>query len=111
MVTGEDGTGKQSMVSALYLRGQLRNNPLVTVNCSLLNDKSWTFLLEHHNSPLADEKTTIYFSNIDALSQGTRQQLLEALWKWRSCAVTGSCSPGVCQPGEYVSGSGERCSR
>ena len=103
MVTGEDGTGKQSMVSALYLRGQLRNNPLVTVNCSLLNDKSWTFLLEHHNSPLADEKTTIYFSNIDALSREHGQQLLEALLEMEICRRNRVMFSCVCQPGEYVS--------
>lgn len=106
MVTGEDGTGKQSMVSALYLRGQLRNNPLVTVNCSLLNDKSWTFLLEHHNSPLADEKTTIYFSNIDALSREHGQQLLEALSEMEICRRNRVMFSCVCQPGEYVSEAG-----
>lgn len=109
MVTGEDGTGKQSMVSALYLRGQLRNNPLVTVNCSLLNDKSWTFLLEHHNSPLADEKTTIYFSNIDALSREHGSSCWKPFWKWRSAAVTGSCSPASASR-ENMSRKWERCS-
>ena len=57
MVTGEDGTGKESMVGALYMRSVLRNNPLVSINCSLLNDRSWTFLLEHHNSPLSTRET------------------------------------------------------
>ena len=106
MVTGEDGTGKGSMVSALYLRGQLRNNSLIRVNCSLLNDKSWAFLLEHHNSPLAGEKTTIYFSNLDSLSYERRQQLLAALSEMDVChrnRVIFSC---VCQAGEYISTSG-----
>ena len=79
MVTGEDGTGKEFVVGALYMRSQLKNNPLITINCSLLNDKSWTFLLEHHNSPLADEGNTLYFASIDVLTQERRQQLLAAL--------------------------------
>ena len=106
MVTGEDGTGKESMVSALYLRGELRNNPLVSINCSLLNDKSWAFLLEHHNSPLAEEKTTIYFANLDVLSQERRQQLLAALSEMEICRRNRVMFSCVCQPGEYISEAG-----
>jgi DNA-binding NtrC family response regulator len=103
MVTGEDGTGKESIVSVLYMRGPLRNAPLVSINCSLLNDKSWAFLLEHHNSPLADEGNTLYFASIDALSDERRRQLLAVLSEmevFRRNRVIFSC---VCQPGEYVS--------
>jgi transcriptional regulator of acetoin/glycerol metabolism len=106
MVTGEDGTGKESIVSVLYMRGPLRNAPLVSINCSLLNDKSWAFLLEHHNSPLADEGNTLYFASIDALSDERQQQLLAALSEmevFRRNRVIFSC---VCQPGEYVSAVG-----
>jgi transcriptional regulator of acetoin/glycerol metabolism len=106
MVTGEDGTGKESIVSVLYMRGPLRNNPLVSIHCSLLNDKSWAFLLEHHNSPLADEGNTLYFASIDALSDERRQQLLAVLSEmevFRRNRVIFSC---VCQPGEYVSAVG-----
>ena len=79
MVTGEDGTGKESMVGAPYLRSVPRNHPFVSVNCSLLNDKSWTFLLEHHNSPLSDEGNTLYFASIDVLSPERQRQMLAAL--------------------------------
>lgn len=74
MVTGEDGTGKESIVSVICMRGPLCNNPLVTIQCSLLNEKSWSFLLEHHNSPMADAGNTIYFASIDSLSQERRFQ-------------------------------------
>lgn len=67
MVSGEDGTGKESIVSVLYMRSTLQNNTLVSINCSLLNDKSWDFLLEHHSFPLSDEGNTLFFSSIDAL--------------------------------------------
>ena len=103
MVTGEDGTGKESMVGALYMRSVLRNHPLVSVNCSLLNDRSWTFLLEHHNSPLADEGNTLYFASIDVLSPERRQQLLAALSEMDVCRRNRVIFSCVCQPGEYIS--------
>ncbi|MDE6455160.1 MAG: sigma 54-interacting transcriptional regulator, partial [Dysosmobacter sp.] len=103
MVTGEDGTGKESIVSVIYMRGSLRNNPLVTIQCSLLNDKSWSFLLEHHSSPLADEGNTIYFASIDSLSQERRAQLLAALSEMEVCRRNRVIFSCVCQPGEYMS--------
>jgi len=103
MVSGEDGTGKESMVSALYMRSVLRNNPLVSVNCSLLNDKSWTFLLEHHNSPLSDEGNTLYFASVDVLSPERRQQLLAVLAEMDVCRRNRVIFSCVCQPGEFIS--------
>lgn len=106
MVTGEDGTGKESIVSVLYMRSPLRNAPLVSINCSLLNDKSWAFLLEHHNSPLADQGNTLYFASIDALSEERRQQLLAVLPEMDVCRRNRVIFSCVCQPGEYTSAVG-----
>lgn len=103
VVTGEDGTGKESIVSVLYMRGPLRNAPLVSISCSLLNDKSWAFLLEHHNSPLADQGNTLYFASIDTLSQERRQQLLAVLSEMDVCRRNRVIFSCVCQPGEYTS--------
>ena len=106
MVTGEDGTGKESIVHVLYMRSMLQNNPLVSVNCSLLNEKSWSFLLEHPNSPLADAGNTIYFASIDVLTPGRQRQLLAALSEMEVCRrnrVVFSC---VCQYGEHMSAVG-----
>ena len=106
MVSGEDGTGKESMVGALYMRSVLRNHPLVSVNCSLLNDKSWTFLLEHHNSPLSDEGNTLYFASVDILSPERRQQLLAVLAEMDVCRRNRVIFSCVCQPGEFTSAVG-----
>lgn len=106
VVTGEDGTGKESVVNLLYMRGSLRNNPLVFVNCSLLSDKSWAFLLEHHNSPLAGADTTLYFASIDALSPERQHQLLAALSEMDVCRRNRVIFSCVCQPGEYLSPTG-----
>lgn len=106
MVSGEDGTGKETIVSVLYLRSTLQNNPLVSINCSMLNERSWTFLLEHPNSPLSDEDNTIYFASIDVLTPERQRELLAVLTEMDVCRrnrVVFSC---VCQPGESMSAAG-----
>ena len=106
MVSGEDGTGKESMVGALYMRSVLRNHPLVSINCSLLNDKSWTFLLEHPNSPLSDGGNTLYFASVDILSPERRQLLLAVLAEMDVCRRNRVIFSCVCQPGEFTSAVG-----
>lgn len=103
MITGEDGTGKEFSVDLLYMRSALRHAPLVTVNCPLLNEKSWNFLLEHCNSPLADEGSSIYFMSIDALPEAHRKQLLAALTEMNVCQRNRVFFSCVCQPGESMS--------
>lgn len=106
MITGEDGTGKESIASMIYMWSQLRNNPLITVNCSLLNEKSWEFLLEHIGSPLTEESCTLYFSNIDVLTPERQKQLLAALTEMDVCKRSRVIFSCVCQPGEYTSPAG-----
>ncbi|MGE4485991.1 MAG: PrpR N-terminal domain-containing protein, partial [Oscillospiraceae bacterium] len=106
MVSGEDGTGKEYVANVLYTRSGLRDNPFVSINCRLLNDKSWTFLLEHHNSPLADMNYTIYFSCIDELSHDRRRQLLAVLSEMGVCSRNRVIFSCVSQPGESISTAG-----
>ncbi len=106
LVSGEDGTGKESIVQALYLRSSLQNHPLISINCSLLNDKSWAFLLEHHNSPLTDKENTLYFASIDVLSEERMRQLLAALMEMDVCRQNRVLFSCVCQPDEYISAAG-----
>lgn len=101
--TGEDGTGKESIVSMLYIKGLLRNNPLVSINCSLVNNRSWAFLMEHHNSPLADEGSTLYFANVDVLSLERQYQLIAVLTEMDVCQRNRVMISCVCQSGEYIS--------
>lgn len=106
LVSGEDGTGKETVVYYLYLRSPLHNRPLITINCSLLNDKSWAFLMEHHNSPLADQDSTLYFSSIDVLSPERQRQLLAVLLEMDVCRRNRVILSCVCQPGESISTAG-----
>lgn len=106
LASGEDGTGKEHIAELLYLRGPLQNSPLVIINCSLLNDKSWSFLLEHHASPLTGSGSTIYIAGLDALSQDRSRQLLAALAEMdvgRRNRLILSC---ITRPGEQISPTG-----
>ena len=49
MISGEPGTGKEQIARYLYLHSQLVNKPMAVVNCALMNDKSWDFLLNHYS--------------------------------------------------------------
>jgi len=106
MVAGEDGTGKKPVISVIDLRSTPKNNPLVSINCSLLNEKSWPFLPEHHNSPLADEGNPLYFSSVDVLTTERQHQLLATLSEMEVCRCNRVIFSRVRQPGAYITPAG-----
>ena len=75
MIYGEPGTGKEQIARALYLRGRLTANPYVVVDCAILDDKSWTFLLSHYGSPLNSNDITVFFQHIDRIPDNCRLEL------------------------------------
>ena len=60
----EIGTGKDRVAYLHYAKSQFNDEPLYVVNCSMLNDKTWNFLINHYNSPFTDNGNTIYISNL-----------------------------------------------
>ena len=85
MLSGESGSGKEQVTRVLYSQGSLKNNPLITINCALLNDRSWNFITNHYNSPFNDNNNTIYLKDITALPQSRRHQLLSILVDMNLC--------------------------
>lgn len=79
MISGERGTGKEQIARYLYLHSSLTNSPFIAVNCALMNEKSWDFLLEHYNSPLNATGNTVYFQNFELLSEARAAQLLAVI--------------------------------
>lgn len=65
MLIGENGTGKEQIAKYIYLKGAMTNRPFVIINCKLLNEKSYDFLLGSDNSPLNELNITIYFQNFE----------------------------------------------
>lgn len=76
MIIGEVGTGKDRVAEVIYTKSGWSGRPLYVVNCGLIADKDWAFLMEHHNSPVTHCGNTIYFSNINGLSGARQKQLL-----------------------------------
>ncbi len=79
MITGENGTGKEQIAQVLYTQSPLQTNPLVTIDCSQLTDKGWTYLTNHYNSPFNDSNNTIYFKGIDVLDPERNHELLSII--------------------------------
>ena len=76
MILGESGTGKAQIARLLYLRSPRVKSPFVTVDCRLMNDRSWDFLFNHYSSPLADKGNTVYFQHLEDFPEQYRQELL-----------------------------------
>lgn len=76
---GAVGTGKEYMARILYLRSDGCRHPFLQIDCNLLSQKTWSFLLSHHSSPLCDTENTLYFQNLDALTDFQWRQLLAFL--------------------------------
>lgn len=76
MITGEHGTDKEQIAGIIYTKSSLKSNPLVTIDCKILNDKSWDYLTNNYNSPFNDINNTIYFKGIEAISKDLSEQLL-----------------------------------
>lgn len=106
IITGEAGTCMERIAAHLYIQGPLQDAPLVSINCSLLNEKSWEFLLESHNSPLTETGSTLYFSRVDTLSPQHRLQLIETLSEGEVCRRSRVLFSCICRPGEQMSPEG-----
>jgi len=76
LITGEEGTGKERAAQFVYINGKNQRNPLVTIDCNIINDADWQKLMQDTNSPLADHNLTIYFKNVDRLKPEFQKQLL-----------------------------------
>lgn len=79
LISGEEGTGKESLVDYLYINGHRKNASLIRIDCYLLNDKSWDFLYRHQLSPLFENGNSLYLKNIDRISPQRSQKLLSTL--------------------------------
>lgn len=102
MLTGETGTGKEQVAGAIYSQSPFSHNPLITIDCSLVNEKSWNFITSHYNSPFNDNNNTIFFKEISQLPEQYQKQLLSITIDMNLCKrnrIIFSCSY---RPGETL---------
>ena len=107
LLYGEEGTCKEQVVKYLYLKSNWKNKPLVIVDCFMLKRKAWEYLMEHHNSPLAQDGCTLYIKNIDLLSSIQRKQLLANILEMNVCRRNRVIFSSTCEGGESVSTAGK----
>ena len=79
MILGETGTGKEQIARALYVRSPRAKSPLVVVDCSLMTERNWDFLLNHYSSPLNEGNCTVYFKGLELLSEDQQRDLLSMI--------------------------------
>ena len=102
LITGEEGIRMSRAAARLYMESPLQDAPLVFINCCLLNDRSWEFLLESHNSPLSESGSPLFFSRGVPPPRPPLLQLVAPL------AVPGVCRRSrllfscTCRPGEQM---------
>ncbi len=106
MILGEAGTGKEQVAGVLYAQSSFSSNSLITINGSLITDKGWSFLTNHYNSPLNDNNNTLYFQNLDSLSEERRKYLLSIILDGNLCKRNRVIFSCVCRPGENTSEKG-----
>jgi len=75
-IYGEKGTGKDNIAYTVHTNSSMKNQPFLTIDCSLLNDKQLHRLFESVNSPLGEANLTIYFKNIHCLDEPNQQDMV-----------------------------------
>ena len=79
MIEGEIGVGKAQIAALLYLNSNSSNHPFVVVDCSLLIEKSWDYLINSSSSPLYATGETIYFKAAHSLDVERASRLLDVI--------------------------------
>ena len=79
MITGEVGVGKDRVAHIYYAKSSRNHFPLYIINCAMINEKTWSFVTNHYNSPFTDNGNTIYISNLEALSRAQEKFLLSLI--------------------------------
>ena len=79
MILGERGSGKNQLAAKLYLESSMQKYPYITIDCQILNERTWNYVISNYNSPLNDKNNTIFISNIQALSKNQQERLLSFL--------------------------------
>lgn len=78
---GEVGSGKDMLVRKFYLESRATAHPFILVDCSVLQEQSWHYLLDSPHSPIFGSGQTIAFTCLDALAAHEWRRLLATILK------------------------------
>ncbi|MDR2432970.1 MAG: PrpR N-terminal domain-containing protein [Treponema sp.] len=68
IITGEPGTGKNSLAYYIHRQSALQDKTFLTINCHFLREKELHRLLEDEDSPLGENNISIHIKDIHFLS-------------------------------------------
>ena len=67
----------QKLAGYLYSAG--KGAPMICIDCTLVNEKSWDFLFDHQASPFHNRSATIYMKHLEAMPPQRLLQFLSIL--------------------------------
>ena len=67
LIAWELGTGKDRMAQLMYACGAYQSAPICLVDCELLKDRGWEYLMQNEASPLMGSGNAIHFRHVSAL--------------------------------------------
>lgn len=76
LISGEKGTGKDMAAYNIYCKSSYRNAIFYQIDCAYATERNWTYLLTHHDSPLAHNGHSIYFKQMEMIPSQIFSQLL-----------------------------------
>jgi len=79
VIFGETGTEYDKMAIYLYQKSFYSNHPIYIINCPHLTEEEMDYLLTDLHSPLHTSNSTLFFRNIDGLSQSLIDDCLDGL--------------------------------
>lgn len=78
-IFGQIGTAKKNIAYLSYLNQKKNTNYLITVDCQLLPEKIWKFLVNPTNGPFVDTNNTLLFEHVDQLSFADLERLISLI--------------------------------
>ncbi|WOL40595.1 PrpR N-terminal domain-containing protein [Pyramidobacter sp. YE332] len=75
LLVGEPGTGKDRFAHYIYAHSRRRRSSLVRIDCRMMTESHWEYLLENENSPLRDNGLTFYIRCVEHIPPEQRLRL------------------------------------
>ena len=85
LLMGEPGTGKDTAAQMIHKNGRDSGKPYYIIDCALVTDREWHELLENPSSPLSSVNCTVYFKNIQDISQANERKLRNIIEQTNLC--------------------------
>ena len=76
LIVSEEGTGKELLAGLIYSHSERNHDPFISIDCGMMSEKNWEFLLNHNNSPFQENGNTIYFQHLERMLPEHLQSLL-----------------------------------